>query len=163
MSTRTDLAEQPVRCEVEMELLRRQRELLAYMEDKLAQPSANWLSVQRQIVLQVASSPGQPLANPPFGPRWCRHPAGHVGLSLHAASCPSEACPAAARCGYPCSWDTSHACGTRDSLKSTATGCQAHGKHMVAGGYMLAGGDMHMCMHMCMGCRRLAAASPTST
>ena len=48
---------------------------------------------------------------------------------------------------------------------------------MVAGGYMLAGGDMHMCMHMCMcmcmcmhmcmhmcmGCRRLAAASPTST
>ena len=44
VSTRTDLAEQPVRCEVEMELLRRQRELLAYMEDKLAQPSASWLS-----------------------------------------------------------------------------------------------------------------------
>ena len=81
MSTRTDLAEQPVRCEVEMELLRRQRELLAYMEDKLAQPSASWPSVQRQTVPQVAQAPAS---------LWPIRRLGRAGAGLSAGTPPAR-------------------------------------------------------------------------
>jgi hypothetical protein len=67
VSARTDFAEQPVGREVEVELLRGQRELLAYVENKAGSASEPSFSARSRSRLPGASAPASASLGPSLG------------------------------------------------------------------------------------------------